>query len=65
MDTVHSGVGILPPGHTEVTILAAYQHLPSVTGILMKIGHKDTVQWRLNYSNNNIDTCVFEALCSH
>lgn len=35
-----SGVGNPAPGHTEVTALVAYQHLPSATGILMKIDHK-------------------------
>lgn len=45
MDTAHSRVGILDPGHTEVIVFAAYQHLPSVTGIMMKIDHKDTVLW--------------------
>lgn len=35
-----SGVGNPTPGHTEVTALVAYQHLPSATSILMKIDHK-------------------------
>ena len=34
-----SGVGNPAPGHIEVTALVAYQHLPSATGILMKIDH--------------------------
>lgn len=55
--------GPLAPGHTELTVFASYQHLPSVPSILMKIGLKDTVCGRLNYNNNNTDTCVFEALC--
>lgn len=45
MNTVHSGVDISAPGHTEVIALAAYQHLASVTGILMKIDRKDAVLW--------------------